>query len=221
MDKGWHGDKWRIRLETSRNKKYKFLALRLHLLDEGIQLHWSIPNLFSIFLTISHPILDKIMPKLEKEIGINWNKDTLYISLWSNLHEWARSDPWWWGFKICPVDLFCGRAKYSEENKRRYNTDLVLPEGVYQAGVVEYDAIWKRQRFAKNKVAHRYDLTFTPPVPIPGKGESSWDLDDDAILESTITANSLEEAIRREKTHIVKSRWRHGGANWMPEHSDR
>jgi hypothetical protein len=43
-------------------------------------------------------------------------------------------------------------------------------------------------------------------VPIPGKGENSWDLDDDAIYGMTSGAKSVKEAVSKFMESVRKTR---------------
>jgi hypothetical protein len=43
-------------------------------------------------------------------------------------------------------------------------------------------------------------------VPVPGDGENSWDIDDDAVEIMTVAADTIEEAIAKFKESIGKDR---------------
>lgn len=62
----------------------------------------------------------------------------------------------------------------------------------------------------------RYELTPSPALPIPGKGENAWDCDDDAIFGMTVNADTLEDAARSLVDSVCKTRLQYGGATWQP-----
>lgn len=56
------------------------------------------------------------------------------------------------------------------------------------------------------------------PIPIPGKGENSWDCEDTATYSlSTGSAKSHQEAALKLMDYIMRTRWRHGGSKWCPQ----
>jgi hypothetical protein len=53
-------------------------------------------------------------------------------------------------------------------------------------------------------------------VPVPGKGENSWDCGEDALYSLSTTAATIDEAIEKFKASVMKTRERYGGKDWMP-----
>jgi hypothetical protein len=56
-------------------------------------------------------------------------------------------------------------------------------------------------------------------IPIPGKGENSWDCGDDAVMGTTKEhRGSLRDAMNEVAMDAMKTRIRHGGSmNWLPK----
>lgn len=56
------------------------------------------------------------------------------------------------------------------------------------------------------------------PVPIPGKGENSWDCDEDRMFSmSTGISKTYQEAALSFMDSCLRTRWKYGGTHWLPE----
>ena len=53
-------------------------------------------------------------------------------------------------------------------------------------------------------------------IPIPGKGESAHDIEEDAILRYSCEAATPTDAVRELVTHVQSLRHRRGGTGWRP-----
>ncbi|MHC5826003.1 MAG: hypothetical protein ACYT04_61670, partial [Nostoc sp.] len=87
----------------------------------------------------------------------------------------------------------------------------------YRVDAVLYEATWKRPRNPFPIKLIKCELSPSIPIPIPGKGENSYDIDDDAIYGMTTAANSVDEAIAHLRDDVIETRKRYGGDNWQPE----
>lgn len=151
-------------------------------------------------------------------IGLSIHDTAVWVSLWEDPWEWRSSDPWWYSFSIHPLDILLGKQQYSLLALGEHRTTVRLPEGDYPARVEVFVSVWKRPRWQWwPKVVVRCQVQPDTPIPIPGKGENSWDQDDDALHEMTCAANDVEEAARRVAASVLESRERYGGKGWLPE----
>ena len=69
-----------------------------------------------------------------------------------------------------------------------------MPEGKYPAHVKRERRTWKRPRWFTPLVRGYWDVDVESGIPVPGKGENSWDCDDDAIFASSFSVNKAETA---------------------------
>lgn len=137
---------------------------------------------------------------------------------------WLRffGDPDGWGWKagrmivLCPVDWLLGRQKFSRVDKEAVQVQVALPEGLYPATITLYEAQWKRPRWPRTTRASRAEVEMQRPIPVPGKGENVWDVDEDAIYGLTCNALSAAEAVRTVVESAERDRQKYGGANWKP-----
>lgn len=123
-------------------------------------------------------------------------------------------------------DWLFGKPIYSESRHHDYVIGqprseyfMEMPEGKYKMSMDFYTSYWHRPRSPFVRAIERVKITPEKPVPIPGKGESSWDLDEDATYSSTMPVNgrSTEQLIADFKESTMKRRERYGGKNWLPE----
>ena len=63
----------------------------------------------------------------------------------------------------------------------------------------------------------RTEIEPNTSVPIPGKGENSWDLDDDAIHSGIYPTGIAQEAASSLAKSAMRTRKRYGGPNWVPD----
>jgi len=182
--------------------------------------HIALWHLFSIFVGITLPSLPNwSYSHGDRTIGFRIFDGALWLDLWINDDEWRSKDPFW-KKTICirPMDIVFGRAKHSSDQERAPILDTVvkMPEGEYQATVILYTSTWKRPRGWWTKVIRRAEIEIPKGIPVPGKGENSWDLDDDAIFGLTCPATTVEEAVQAVIESANRSREKYGGKSWLP-----
>jgi hypothetical protein len=99
-------------------------------------------------------------------------------------------------------------------------TVVPMPEGTYDATVELKRGTWRRRRlFAWMPKVHHFTGGITPdkPIPVPGKGENSWDCDDDAIHSSSGPYSTVHQAVAALVDSVYRQRTRYGsGPEWRP-----
>lgn len=185
-----------------------------------LTLHIAIYHLFNVFLTITGLpfVKSKTIYDERRQVGIKFHSKTLWVNFWG--------DPTGWGpdrQKSFNVERFVfGRTSYSEENASDEQELIIkMPEGDYNATVKFYDAVWRFKRFRKPKRVRRADIEFDENnlIWFAGKGENSWDLDDDAIHEMTMSdVYTVEDVQKRLYEHIMKRRKQYGLPDNLTNH---
>lgn len=170
-------------------------------------------GLFALYLKTDRIIPYKWLPAGQRSTGISIHDGYIWIDLWRDDSGWRDG-----GFHIVlrVVDWLIGQDEYSEGRRHEYSATIVLPEGEYPAKVELYTAYWTRPRWFTTKV-RRAEITPLRPVPIPGKGENSWDCEENATYASTLPASTVEEAISKFTESTLKTRLKYGGEGWLPE----
>lgn len=156
---------------------------------------------------------------MSRAIGIRIFDGKLWFDFWGDPDGWGPRREWC----IHPIqgllDLLFGKTRFSKISEPVRERWLHLPEGYVSADVTRYQITWKRPRlpFAHKKF-WRVDIEPVFPIPIPGKGESSWDLDDDAIYEQSIPIYDISAAMDKFVEDVIKRRLRYGGYGWRPDY---
>lgn len=179
-----------------------------------IGIHW----LFTLFIAIEtmwFPYRSN-----SREIGVSIHDGSLWLYVWRDPHSWSKTDPWWMNtYSFYPAEFFLGRRKHSKKTINQYRVKIDLPERSYPANVHIYESVWKRPRSPRVIRRITADIEMETPIPIPGKGENSWDLDDDAIFELAINYQPDTDIIEYVRNYVFDIRERYAHVHWMPEQS--
>lgn len=233
----WRGRAWfyfgqrhEIDLEWSllhyARQMHAYLSLGCGDSNDEVMFALSIPYLISVYLTFAHFIPVRWFPRrksrtygslpCERQIGFRIFDNALWISLWEDPMMWDRDDPWWWRFSINPVDIALGRKDYSSKDLYTARVDVLMPEGLYPANVRMFESTWKRPRWPWPMRMIRADIEPETPIPHPGKGENSWDCEDDATHSMTCPARTPTEAAEMLRQSVLRDRTKYGGPGWLP-----
>jgi hypothetical protein len=86
-----------------------------------------------------------------------------------------------------------------------------LPEGLYRLVISEQQATWQRPRWPwPSRVSRSFDIEAIRPPMFAGKGENSWDCDDDAIFGMTSTERTAGGAVGDYVGRVLSRRRRYG-----------
>lgn len=189
-----------------------FLHITLSMGGEDRELGLSFAcYIFALWLSI-----ENILPRSwfgwdgwPRKTGISWHDG----ALWIEANAGINGQP----LVLNIVDWLLGRQQYSHRVLEKQDDATVYIEAddrFYDCTVELAEDSWKRPRWPRiQKIVHA-DVRFVVPVPIPGKGENSWDCGDDAIFSSCFAAASIPEALEHVKTDVLRRRAKYGGKNW-------
>ena len=144
-----------------------------------------------------------------------------YGDRWRQYREapW-RGDGWSWyahPFRWIPGDSV---VEYDASMERTADVTVSMPEGDYAASWRQRRCRWQRPRWFAAPWVWRYSLDIPGGVPLPGKGENSWDCEDDATYGVTFAVQDHPEGPEETACRFVgdhlQSRARRGGARWAP-----
>lgn len=157
-----------------------------------------------------------------RDIGIRVHDGTCWVDIWGKHGSWSKQDPKWqrFNFSVDPRDLF-GKRTYESKVLEKVQVDIPLPEGTYPATMeIRLDS-WGRSRWQGWPLRQeilRAHVDMLKPIPYPGKGENSWDCGEDGLHGSTLPARTVEEAIGKIVSSVLKTRTRRGvGHHYVPE----
>ncbi len=175
--------------------------------------------------------LSRRIEQLAKDLG--WRKNSREWSFARELsvrvHDWALwwmvwRDPWsggsprsWRDGSWHPFGHPGSRIGEEEQREKRL-VEVPMPEGVYFADATRTVGRIRHPRlpFLRQRIT-TVELDFgDKPVPIPGKGENSWDCGEDATYASSSPARTIEHAVGKFVASTLERRRRYGGENWRP-----
>ena len=191
--------------------------------DSDCGFHICIPYLFSIYIAaILLPA--KLVHKYFKTATYGYDLDfsihdqKMWINLFrDDLAGWGN-EPWWKSRMIilCPVDWLLGHDKYSTRDMDHICVEVAMPEKTYKGVVKIFESTWKRPRWPFKTRLVRTDLKLEEGIPVPGKGENSWDCGENCVYSQTSHSKTAAEAIASMIESALKTREKYGGLNWKP-----
>jgi hypothetical protein len=189
--------------------------------EEDLCFHFGLPG-FSFHLG-----LEGFFPRkwktwdLGRSCGVRIHSGALWVDVWRDENGWSRDMPWYAkGRHFDPVDFLLGRSKYSERTLDGRNATISMPEADYPVTIRLYEASWKRPRWPFPRRIIKAEVKSEKGVPVPGKGENSWDCGEDAIFSSTFPCGGFEEAAAEFARGALSTRGKYGGLNWRPAEAD-
>lgn len=199
--------------------------------EPTIGLSISIPHVCYIHFGFDHPKEFEWQKKFGKsgdmgftyegrEISLSWNIEHHYISWnwWVDPSGWSSKRPKWRDGSFYYLDFLLGRHIYKCEEIESRVVQLDMPEGIYSCHIQLSKDTWTRKRFPFLKKSRLGAMVIPEyPIPVPGKGENSWDCGEDAVFSSGCIAATYDEAIQEIKESVMRDRNKYGGGErWRP-----
>lgn len=151
---------------------------------------------------------------------------TLRWMLWMSPWEYRSSDPFWRRGSFNLLDAVFGRERVSSETSSQlWEVTVPMPERSYKGIVHEETVTVSRSRwpfkFGPKALFHRYkrlDIRMNDGdcIPIPGKGENSWDCDDDAIYGMNSPGSDLVRFVSDLVHSALSTRRKRASLDWTP-----
>jgi len=158
---------------------------------------------------------------LGRSMGFTIHSGALWIDVWRDQNGWSRDMPWYAkGLCFDPLEFFLGHSKHSEREIGVREAEVSMPEGCYPVKVKLFESTWKRPRSPFRRKLLRATVSSEAGVPVPGKGENSWDCGEDAIYSSTFPCGTYEAAVAEFTKGVFETRGKYGGLRWAPAKSD-
>lgn len=186
--------------------------------ESDVCLHIALPFLFSL-----HFILEGLIPY--RWLPRNWSRQTgvrafttggvgndvlLCVDIWNDDSWGGRSKRRWQDICINISQMIFGRFNHETRPLGVHRVWVHLPEGPVPAKVEMFESIWTWPRLRRPLRMTRADITPDKPITVPGKGENSWDCDDDAVFGMTCPANIPQDAAVALAESVMRARRRRG-----------
>jgi hypothetical protein len=187
-------------------------------IEPGVLASVSIPYLVSFYIGARSALFWKIpfYPKYDREIGITITKGIIFIHFWDSTDcraEFRRNY-----VAIHPLDILFGERRTQSISSKVVSLVVELPEGNYQAEVTIEEKAAFRPRWPIRDRFISASVKFTPPVPVPGHGETAYSLEDNVIEGMYLGAETENEIKREIQERIRYQRARYGGDDWETNH---
>lgn len=178
-----------------------------------------------LYFGITTPTLNRWFDKFthyeqDREIYVSFHDGGVWWNIWRPWSTWSAAVPWWRNGAFIPLDfLFGPYMRQDQESHSVSDVELPMPEGVYYAKITIERWAWGRKRLPWRSYAWHAEIEPTMPVPVPGKGENSWDCGQDAVCSMccVIDRPSAVLAANRLIASVLETRHNRGGPAWRPE----
>lgn len=190
----------------------------------GIQFFVGIPFVISAWLTIGSDRLarvlwrrwDKALPDVVIA-DLRFHDRTVWWNVWHSKWSWSKGTPRWRSGSWSWFDLLAGKETHSSEITYGPNdVDVPMPEKTYRARVTLHRDTWRRPRWW-DKVIDRgtievLDENGNPGgyIPIPGKGENSWDCGPDGTYSLTGPCEDVRDLVDKLIFDALRTRRQRG-----------
>lgn len=118
--------------------------------------------------------------------------------------------------RLRPADRIFGRCECTTEVTGRGDVVVPMPEGVYPATWEREQRTWRRSRIPwPLRTRTDVSLSIEPGIPVPGKGENSWDIEDDGVCGTG--GDTVAAAVGNAVASATRQRRQYAGPGWMPD----
>lgn len=211
-----------------------FCSISFEIMDEGWHFGFSPFWLFSLHLHFDgFKMLHRLSPKRkcvatwdggkefwlvdERECRVSFNDWTLRVNPWSKSMEWCKADPWWVrGISLNLPDILLGKHRYTCTTLSTFDIEIPMPEKTYPAKVTIEHRVWKRPLWFA-RIRRDASVAIPGGIPLPGKGENSWDCGMDGLFGYGCSSTKPEDIIAKGIQSVLKSRRKYAGSvSWTP-----
>lgn len=164
--------------------------------------------------------LERRLPK-DKEFKVELYQEYLWVDFWWSdpAMNWGRNTNRFPAFHLSInwKDLLLGKERHELKHLTDWQEIVVpMPEGSYRGKVRIEQRTWSRPRWPWKRVRTAADIDMIEGVPVPGKGENSWDCGEDAIMGMG-SEPTVPDAIAAVVRSALRDRERYGGSvDWRP-----
>jgi hypothetical protein len=166
----------------------------------------------------------------EKKVSVSFHGGSIWWCFWKDDDESFRTS--WRKGCFHLVDIIKGKHIYNKNEVERNVFVLPFLEGNYNVEVIRFERIDKWQRWFTSKMIsfevragyYQDGRWVEKGIPVEGKGENSWDCDEDATYSMSFPGQpykkeivSCYDAAMHFHQSMIKDRARRGGANWLPK----
>lgn len=159
----------------------------------------------------------------DKRVSISCHNGGLYWHIWTPTDEWSSKTPRWRDGSWHPLDTLLGRRVSRIVEDEPEPCEIVMPEASYPATAKRYTQAWTRPRWPRWPLTIRrtgVEVEIPGGVPVPGKGENSWDCGEDAIFATGVALapdGDMRMACEKVAMDAMRTRQRYAALDWRPQ----
>jgi len=158
------------------------------------------------------PIIPKMADKTIFSLAAH--DGNIWWKFFTDRNGWSSKTPKWKNGYFQVDDFILGKSECSHVLISEKEVEIPMPEKAYKAKVKLEDWTWKRPRwFAQTIRKTDIEMLDGEQIPIPGKGDNSWDCGDDAIFSLLTPAKTIEEGIGLFVADVLKTRMKRMGSH--------
>jgi len=214
---------WAISTEWTIPSWHSFdLSVNIGGIENVVMFHLGL-LLVNVFLHIEEApnFIEKRIPKTERELSFKIHDNTIWIYLFADADCWRSGD--WRRIVIHPLDILLGRDICTTQLIEEKAVEIHFDNRIYKAKAKLEIRTWTRSRFPFLKKSRKdVGLEIENGIPIPGKGENSYDIEDDALMGTGASTFNLAtpwdelvaQAIQNAINSVQETRLRYGGEGW-------
>lgn len=173
----------------------------------------------------------------EREISLSFHGGSFWWNFWvsEEWSSWTKNKTWRKGCWHI-LDRIKGKHKCQRTEVERQQFVLPFLEGNYNVEVIKNERkdTWQRWPMKKSTTwevkpgYYKDGLFIEKPIPVDGKGENSWDCDEDATYAISFPGYPYKKEIKTAYDaalyfwhSMMKDRERYGSAKWVPKRFDK
>lgn len=136
---------------------------------------------------------------------------------WRLVHptdSWKNGTPWWRYGSINFEDLILGEATVEDKLVGpKHDVEIPMPEGTYRWTAQMKQRTVRRRWTSDTFTSAQLECQEGQEIPFPGKGTASWNCGSDATYSLSAPADSVEHAIGKLVSSILRDRKRRCGSH--------
>lgn len=154
-----------------------------------------------------------------KWVGSSEDGTKRRVWTWQRGHLPWNCSGWTWSLNV--KELLLGEVTYEEIPLEVWDSVVRMPEGEYPCQVRTSKVRWTHSRAPFSPWYYRAMVDIPNGIPFAGKGENSWDCDDDALNSITFGVESEEpwgprEYTNRAAVRVFETRLKRSSPHWTP-----
>jgi hypothetical protein len=225
--------------------KHAGIGLRADEDSAGVQFFVGVPHVANAWVTVGSWPFSKWLRERGIElpdvniVDVSFHGRAVWWELWHDKWGWTSGTPRWRSGNWHWWDAITGKPVMTKDVvEGPVEADVPMPEGCYRCTVEIVKRTWKRPRWPWPKVAYGYmldvisrpgpDGPYIPEpdddgkrrdgyIPVPGKGENSWDCGPDGTFGQSGPGRTVEQAIVGVVESVLRDRRRRVGTHAYAE----